>query len=76
MNFIAAPNSASHAQAEQISKSLFQYFQHDLSEKALFPNHWRGSPAEARFRGEGTIKRLEELKALWDPEGMFTREFL
>jgi hypothetical protein len=75
MNFIAAPNSASHAQAEQISKSLFQYFQHDLSEKALFPNHWRGSP-EARFRGEGTTKKLAELKALWDPEGVFTREFL
>jgi len=45
-------------------------------EKSLFPNHTRGHSLEQRYRGEWRGKKLRELKSVWDPEGVFTREFL
>ena len=52
--------------------------QEDLpeSERSLFPNHWRGNDVERRFRGEGKLKKLKELKGSWDPAGVFTNQFL
>jgi hypothetical protein len=78
MHLINSEDERSHDAAVALSKEYFEMCQEDLppSEKALFPNHWRGDDVERRFRGEGTLKKLRDLKALWDPEGVFTRQFL
>ena len=78
MHLINAKDEASHNAAVALSKEYFEMCQEDLaeSEKSLFPNHWRGDDVERRFRGEGTLKKLRELKATWDPEGVFTKQFL
>jgi hypothetical protein len=78
MHAINAQDEASHNAAVQLSKEYLEMYQEDLpgSQKALFPNHWRGNDIERRFRGEGTLRKLRELKANWDPEGVFTKQFL
>ncbi len=78
MHFIKGEDEASHNAALELSKEHFEMCQEDLpeSEKALFPNHWRGNDIDRRFRGEGTVKKLRELKVKWDPEGVFTKQFL
>ena len=78
MHLINAKDEASHDAAVALSKEYFDMCQEDLpeSEKSLFPNHWRGNDVERRFRGEGTLTKLKELKASWDPSGVFTKQFL
>jgi hypothetical protein len=78
MHLISAEDEASHNAAVALSKEYFDMCQADLqkSEKALFPNHWRGEDLDRRFRGQGTVKKLRALKELWDPEGVFTKQFL
>lgn len=76
---VNARDEASHNAAVQSAKAYLDMCQDDLleSEKALFPNHWRGTDdIVRRFRGDGTVKKLKELKAVWDPEGVFTKQFL
>jgi hypothetical protein len=76
---VNAEDEISHNAAVQSAKEYFDMCQQDYSEseKSLFPNHWRGSNDIARrFRGDGTVKKLRELKATWDPEGVFTKQFL
>jgi hypothetical protein len=78
MHLISAEDEASHSAAVALSKEYFDMCQTDLqkSEKALFPNHWRGKDLDRRFRGQGTVKKLRVLKELWDPQGVFTKQFL
>lgn len=45
-------------------------------ERASYQNNTRGEPLEWRFRGEARRVRLRALKARWDPEGIFTDQFL
>ena len=78
MHLINAKDEASHNAAVALSKEYFDMCQEDLaeSEKSLFPNHWRGNDVKRRFRDEGTIEKLKKLKVTWDPEGVFTKQFL
>lgn len=78
MHHISAKDEKSHNAAIALSKEYFEMCQEDLpaSERSLFPNHWRGDDVERRFPREETVKKLRELKALWDPEGVFTKQFL
>lgn len=46
------------------------------SEYADFQNATRTDPIEFRFRGEGKLEKLRSLKRTWDPEGVFTQQFL
>lgn len=41
-----------------------------------FPNSVRDGPISWRYRGEGRVAKLKSLKQQWDPDGMFTRQFL
>jgi hypothetical protein len=78
MHFVSAEDEDSHNAALALSKEYFDICQADLqkSDKALFPNHWRGDDLDRRFRGEGTLAKLRFLKDVWDPEGIFTKQFL
>jgi hypothetical protein len=78
MHAINAQEETSHNAVVSLSKDYFEMCQEDLpdSQKSLFPNHWRGNDIERRFRGEGKVKKLRELKAFWDSEGVFTTQFL
>lgn len=62
----------------QNAEAFLAMCQEDQSEdeKSLFPNHTRVHSLEQRYRGEERRNRLRELKSIWDPEGVFTRQFL
>jgi hypothetical protein len=76
---VHAKDEASHEAALQNSKAYLEMCQEDQTEteKALFPNHWRGTDdIVRRFRGDRTVEKLRELKTVWDPEGVFRKQFL
>jgi len=45
-------------------------------EKAFFPNHNRVQNLDLRYRGKERLQKLRKLKAVWDPEGVFTSQLL
>ncbi|KAH8835021.1 hypothetical protein DL96DRAFT_1702026 [Flagelloscypha sp. PMI_526] len=43
---------------------------------ATYQNFSRDAPVEHRYRGEERLNKLRMLKKIWDPSGIFTKEFL
>lgn len=41
-----------------------------------YTNTTRDDPLSYRYKGEQRIQRLQELKRLWDPKGVFTAQLL
>lgn len=59
------------AETFRIAKEGFE--QREISS---YQNATRETPIETRFPGEGRLERLKALKKKWDPDGVFTKEFL
>jgi len=78
MSFVTSPNPEGVNAAVQNAEAFVAMCQADQNEdeKSLFPNHTRVHSLEQRYRGEERTKKLRELKSAWDPEGVFTRQFL
>ncbi|KAF8850675.1 FAD-binding domain-containing protein [Acephala macrosclerotiorum] len=78
MGFISASEAEASTVAMKSAYDFVAFCQKDQKdeEKALFPNHTRGDNLKYRYRGEERLKKLRELKKTWDPEGVFTRQFL
>lgn len=78
MSFVTSPEEKAAKAAVQNAEAFVAMCQADQKEeeKALFPNHTRVHSLEQRYRGEERRKKLRELKSAWDPEGVFTRQFL
>jgi hypothetical protein len=78
MWFVNASDEKSTTAAVKKAEEFVVMCQEDQeeSEKALFPNHTRTGVLEQRYRGEDRRERLRNLKQAWDPEGVFTRQFL
>lgn len=64
--------------AVQAAEDVVAFYQADQkdSKKALFANHTRVKSIEQRYRGEERSKKLGSLKRTWDPQGVFTKQFL
>ena len=43
---------------------------------ATYGNWTRSAPVEERYRGAERLAKLRALKRQWDPQGVFTKEFL
>lgn len=78
MSYASGVDEQSGKAASQSAESFLEMCQNDQleDEKAFFPNHTRVHKLEHRYRGEERRKKLKELKAKWDPEGFFTKQFL
>jgi len=78
MGFMFAENTEASKVAVESAEEFVRYCQKDQKEeeKAMFPSHTRGDNLKYRYRGEERMKRLRALKKMWDPEGVFTRQFL
>jgi hypothetical protein len=78
MSFVMSPEEDAAAAAFENAKKILEMSQADQKEdeKALFPNHTRDMSLEQRYRGEERRERLAKLKNIWDPEGVFTSQFL
>lgn len=78
MGFVSATDAEANKAALKSSDDFVVYCQKDQKdeEKAMFPNHSRGDNLKYRYRGEDRLKKLRDLKKTWDPEGVFTRQFL
>ncbi|OTA75649.1 hypothetical protein M434DRAFT_88308 [Hypoxylon sp. CO27-5] len=46
------------------------------AEYSIYGNFSRSAPVQERFKGNERLKKLRSLKLRWDPEGVFTKEFL
>jgi len=78
MGFLSATDMEANKATLKSADDFVVYCQKDQkdSEKALFPNHTRGDNLKYRYRGEDRLRKLRALKRTWDPEGVFTRQFL
>jgi len=78
MGFLSATDMEANKAALKCSDDFVVYCQKDQKdeEKAMFPNHSRGDNLKYRYRGEARLEKLKMLKRSWDPEGVFTRQFL
>lgn len=78
MLWTVAEDETSSNAARLAAEDFLTLCQEDQSEgeKALFPNHTRSKSLEQRYRGEERREKLRELKRVWDPQGVFTRQFL
>lgn len=80
MNWIsvAKEDKFSYDGAMEMAGQLVGQLQADQGEedRALFPNHTRTAKLEQRYTGVERREKLREAKMKWDPEGVFTREFL
>lgn len=78
MAFTSGHDVVAVAAAVKKAENLIVLYQENQteSEKALFPNHTRVRSLEQRYRGEERRERLRELKGIWDPEGIFSRQLL
>lgn len=78
MTFISSQEEKAAIAAIHSGEEYLTMCQADQSdeEKALFPNHTRVHSIEQRYRGEERRRRLRKLKRAWDPEGVFTAQFL
>ncbi|KAH8594653.1 hypothetical protein B0O99DRAFT_687431 [Bisporella sp. PMI_857] len=78
MAFVISQDENAATAAIRSAQEYLKICQEDQtdSEKAVFPNHTRERSLEQRYRGEGRMIRLRQLKKLWDPEGIFTDHFL
>ncbi|KAI1407333.1 FAD-binding domain-containing protein [Hypoxylon sp. FL1857] len=45
-------------------------------EYSIYGNFSRSAPVQERFKGDGRLEKLRSLKLRWDPEEVFTNEFL
>lgn len=76
-NIIWYTDAASHQRVAELNTECIALSRGpDKSEYADFQNATRTDPVELRFRGEGKLNKLRMLKKTWDPEGVFTRQFL
>lgn len=76
-NIIWYTESSSHAKVAELNAECIAVARGpDRSEYADYQNATRADPIELRFRGEGKLSKLRELKRRWDPEGIFTRQLL
>lgn len=76
-NIIWYTGPASHEKVVQLNAECIAISRGpDRSEYADFRNATRTDPIELRFRGEGKLGKLRLLKKTWDPDGIFTRQFL
>lgn len=76
-NIIWYTDAASHEKVAELNAECIAISRgSDRSEYADFQNATRTDPIELRFRGEGKLDKLRLLKKTWDPEGVFTRQFL
>ena len=50
----------------------------DTKEDAFiaYTNTSRNDPIEHRYKDAAAVRKLKELKRLWDPDGCFTKELL
>lgn len=78
MGFMFAEDLEANKVALRSADELVLYCQKDQKdeEKAMFPSHTRGDNLKYRYRGEERVNKLRALKKTWDPEGVFTRQFL
>ena len=78
MSFVSGVDEESGKAAAESAEHFLAMCQSDQpeNERAFFPNHTREHKLEHRYRGKERRMRLTELKAKWDPEGFFTRQFL
>jgi hypothetical protein len=78
MSFVTSPEPVAARAAVKNAEDFVVLYQEDQSkeERALFPNHTRVHSLEERYRGAERREKLAGLKRVWDPEGVFTRQFL
>jgi hypothetical protein len=78
MMWLVAPDMKTHSASVASAEEYVTGVQKDQkpSQRALFPNHTRTGDVEQRYRGGERLKRLRALKKIWDPEGLFSHEFL
>jgi len=78
MVFATAPENETMDAAVRHAEAYVAMCQEDQGEdeRALFPNHTRVGKVEERYRGVERRQRLRGLKEVWDPEGVFTKQFL
>ncbi|KAI1134308.1 FAD-binding domain-containing protein [Hypoxylon sp. FL0543] len=60
--------------AEDFKKHLRQ--RQREAEYSIYGNFSRSAPVQERFKGHKRLENLRSLKLRWDPEGVFTKEFL
>lgn len=71
-------NPDSHDHVFKVEQAALEDYRKANSEvpPAIYQNWSRDVPVEWRYRGEGRLEKLRELKKVWDAGGIFTREFL
>jgi hypothetical protein len=76
-NFIRHTDPASRGKADKLNGKSFEIMRGpDRSEYAEFHNASRTGPIELRFRGNGKLEKLKQLKKKWDPTGVLTTQLL
>lgn len=76
-NIIWYKDAASHRKVAELNAECISVARGpDRSEYADFQNATRTDPIELRYRGEGKLNKLRQLKSTWDSEGVFTRQLL
>ncbi|XXG97967.1 hypothetical protein Hte_004283 [Hypoxylon texense] len=63
-----------HEVAQETKEHLRR--QQDKDEYSIYGNFSRSAPVEERFKGRERLEKLRGLKLRWDPDGVFTKEFL
>ena len=78
MGLLNTPDSDSVSITTAYGDRMIAIFQQGQAQpkRSAFPNHTRTRPIEERYRGEARVAKLKELKKHWDPQGVFTTEFL
>ncbi|CAL8578068.1 hypothetical protein XPA_003869 [Xanthoria parietina] len=69
---------ALHEKVLQFDKRAQEIMRSDTEENAFvsYTNTSRSDPIEHRYKDAAAVRKLKELKQIWDSEGCFTEEFL